>query len=636
MKSVQQLISVLIVAVLLLSIFSGCGVRDIKGETPQDVTEQTTQTAQAEVTKISSDDMFSDRDIDFSYDESTAVSIELKGNSASASGNSVKINGSVVTVSQEGTYILSGSLADGQIVIDAQNTDKIQLVLKGVDITSSTASAIYVKQAEKVFITLAENTDNTISDSSEYTSVDENNPDGAIFGQDDITINGSGKLTVTGNYKHGIVSQDDLTVTSGNINIASVKDALRGKDSVRIGGGQITVKAQSDGIMSTNTEESDKGFVYVADGNIDITSANDGIQAENYTHIKGGNIKITSGGGSQNGETHTEDMPMRGGFGNQYSQEDTTDTDSIKGIKAANDITIEGGTITIDSADDSLHSNGVLTINGGDISLSSGDDGMHADSALLITDGNLNISKSYEGIEGKNITIKGGNISVVASDDGMNSAGGNDGSSVNGRGGENPFDVDAEAFIEISGGYILLDASGDGVDSNGTLNVSGGTLLVNGPTNGGNGAIDSGSTPTISGGTVIAIGSAGMSQGFGGESTQCSLTCNISGLADRAISLADSSGNIIISYIPTKQYGNVVISSPTMTQGETYGIYIGGTASDADENGFATSGNLNGGEKASDITLSDISNGSGYGNQGGFNGGGQMQPGGPMRPDRPM
>ena len=139
-------------------------------------------------------------------------------------------------------------------------------------------------------------------------------------------------------------------------------------------------------------------------------------------------------------------------------------TPAPKALRQGTSLTVNEGVFTIDSSDDSLHSNGDLTLTGGTFDIASGDDGMHADSSLMISGGTVGITKSYEGIEGMTVTISGGTISLTASDDGVNSAGGSDGSSLNGRPGQNGFAaVNTDCFVSITGGVLTIDASGDGL-----------------------------------------------------------------------------------------------------------------------------------------------------------------------------
>lgn len=567
---------------------------------------------------------FTDRDSDTSYDESSCK-IEFSDSTVkSDSNNGITIDGTGVTISKEGTYILSGKSSDASVMIAANDKAKIQLVLDGVELKSSKAPLV-VKSADKVFITLAKDSENTLSDGSSYTlESDSSTVDAAIFSKADLTINGSGTLNVNGNYKHAVVSKDDLVITGGTLNIKSKNSGLDGKDCLKIKDADITVDAGSDSLRSTNTEETDKrGFIYIQSGSFKLTSNNDGIQAASLLRIDGGEFNISTGGGSSNGKVHNETMGR--GMERFGSESDTVDTESAKALKAASDIKINGGSIKIDSSDDAVHSNGNITVSNGELTISTGDDGLHSDNTLTIDSGTIDITKSYEGIEGGEITVNGGNINLVSSDDGFNVAGGKD---ENAR--YDPFASDSSKKLTINGGYVLVDASGDGLDSNGSLAITGGMVLVSGPENSGNGALDYDSEGTITGGTLIALGSSGMAQSLTGNG-QCTIMTDISSQSgNTSFALCDSSGSVIASFKPSKQYSNAVVSSPSIKTGETYKIVCGGTVSGADKNGFAESGSISSGTTVTEINLTEENYSSGGSMQGGMRG----NPGGGM-PGKP-
>ena len=527
----------------------------------------------------SDDSMFTSRDKDVGYDESASTSITLSDNGTQCSDKSVSVSGNTITITSEGTYILSGKLSNGQIIVDADKADKIQLVLNGVSINCDTSAAIYVKQADKVFITMAENTENTLSNTSEFKAIDDNDIDAVIFSKDDLTFNGSGKLTVNAKYGHSIVSKDDLVFTGGVYNITAQNHAVSGKDSVRIANGTFNLNAGKDGIHSENTEDTSKGFVYLENGTFNIKSDGDGIDASLTIDIRGGSFNITSGGGSSNAEKKSEQMFGRG-FNMQNSAQDSSsdsESTSTKGIKASGNVTVSGGTITLDSADDAVHSNSNVNISNGTFTIKTGDDGIHADSNTAISGGTISITESYEGIEGQSIDISGGNITLKASDDGLNAAGGNDESGFGGNMKQDMFAVDSNAYIKISGGKLIVNADGDGVDSNGNLYVSGGETYVSGPTNNGNGALDYNGEAQITGGVFIAAGASGMAQNFGNSSTQGSIMVNTQSGSGGEIILKDSSGNVIASYTPEKSYNSVVVSCPDIKKGSTYTLTANGT-----------------------------------------------------------
>lgn len=566
---------------------------------------------------------YSDRDLAGTWDAEAATKISLNDSSMVVSGSGATASGGTLTITAAGVYVLSGKLTNGQIVVDAADSDKVQIVLDGVSITCPDSAPIYVKQADKVFLTLADGKSNTVSDGATYTLADgEDEPNAAIFSKSDLTINGAGALTVTANYNNGIASKDDLVITGGTITVTAVNDGLRGRDSVAIHNGAFVINAaQGDGIQSNNDEDTKKGWVSIDGGTFDITSGNDGIQAETVLQITGGTVTARTGGGSANASTDSkgEERPGWGRWDNQTTPaatEDSVDssdssdsTDSAKGVKAGTAIYVTGGNMNIDSSDDSVHSNGDVIISEGTANLASGDDGIHADSSLVVDGGTIDISQSYEGLEGTTITVNGGNIHVTAKDDGFNV--GKDGSALGGRPGENNFTAENSSdgdsvFIRITGGYVVVNANGDGIDANGSLYVDGGTVLVNGPTNNGNGSLDYDRVAEVTGGTLVAAGSSGMAQNFSDSSSQNSLLVAYSSVqkAGTLVTLLDESGKTILSFAPAKDYQSIVISTPKLEQGKTYTLYSGGNAGGKNTDGLYTDGSYSAGTKVVSVTLS--------------------------------
>ena len=550
-------------------------------------------------------EMFTDRDWNGSYEN--AVQVTLSDGGSTADGSGVTVDGSVITVTAEGTYRFAGSLTEGQIRVAAGETDKVQLVFSGVSVAKTGHAALYILSCDKVFVTLEAGTENALASSGDFVQTDDNSVDAAVFSKSDVVINGSGSLAVLCETGHGIVSKDDLKITGGSVAVNAAKQGVTGKDSVRIAGGSITVQAGTDAIRSKNEEDSAKGYIYIAGGTFALTAGHDGLDASAYCMIEDGSFAVTTGEGSAS-VTHSEGQwggGMMPGWGGMGGTAEETDTESVKGIKAATTLQITGGSFAIDSEDDALHSNGDLTVSGGSFSIASGDDAFHADNTLAISGGTIDITKSYEGLEGNYITVSGGDIKLVASDDGMNAAGGNDGSGMAGPfgGGMGGFGEATDAEIIISGGSLVLNAGGDGIDSNGDLTVTSGTVYLDGPTNGGNGSLDYAGTARITGGTFIALGSVGMAMNFGTESTQGAILCSLNGMAPAGtqVSVKDSKGNVLASYASQKDFQSILISAPGMEKGGTYTVSVG-TAS-------------------AEFTLDDIIYGSGSGMGGGMGGG---------------
>lgn len=554
--------------------------------------------------------MFSNRDTNNSYEESDAELITLDGTSAKTNAGGVSLENGVLTISKEGVYVLSGSF-NGQIVIDAPDTDKVQLVLKDAEITSDSSAAIYVKQADKLFVTTTDGSENKITATG--AAVDDNgtNVDGAVFSKCDICVNGKGTLEINSTVGNGIVSKDDLIVGGGKYVVNAGNHGFDGKDSVRIADGDITVTSAKDGIHAENTEDTSKGFVYIEKGTFNLTTTGDGIASSMIVQIENGDYTIKTSGSS--------DV-------------------SSKGIKSETSLIINNGSFDITSTDDGLHSALNTVVNNGEITVSSDDDGVHSDNNISINGGTLNITKCYEGLEGQTINITGGTVELHASDDGMNAAGGNDQSGFGGMGdgnfggggrGPDAFagGENATGYINISGGKVTVYAGGDGIDANGTIYVSGGETAVIGPENGGNGSMDYGMGAEITGGTFIAVGSSQMALNFS-SGTQGAMLVTVSNGSDD-LSIKDSNGNELYSCSPDINYSSVVFSSPDIKQGESYTV------------------SANGSDYTVEMTSLLYGSGNGFGGMGGgnFGGGGRgdkpnydmgnMNPGGNMPEDLP-
>ncbi|MBR2883959.1 MAG: carbohydrate-binding domain-containing protein [Clostridia bacterium] len=606
----KKYLSILLVFTLMCGLLAGCGKTGDNDKTIDNSNNESsiTDTSDTSSEPVDADfsqadeNMFTDRDTKTDYDESKAVSIQLNGTSAISSSNSVKISGSTVTITEEATYVISGTLTDGMIIVNADDTAKLQIVLNGVDITSKTSAALYILEADKVFVTLADGKTNTLANGGSFTAIDENNIDAAVFSKQDLTFNGSGSLTVTSPAAHGIVCKDDLVFTGGTYTINSASHGLDANDSVRVSNStKLTIDAGKDGIHCENTDDATLGFIYISDGTMNIEAEGDGISSAGYLQIENGTFDLLAGGGSVNGATASSGnyggFMGGGGHGGMRpgsSQSSTTTTDesgtSMKGIKASNSLLISGGTFKIDSADDSVHSDVSVTINGGTFEIASGDDAIHAEENLTITVGTFNITESYEGLEALNIDVKGGEFKIVASDDGLNAAGGTDSSGTTGgrdgmfgghgggHGGMGGGMSSGNGSIVISGGNLYVKASGDGIDANGTITISGGYTVVTGPTQGDTATLDYDRSATITGGTFIGTGASGMAQTFS-DSEQGVIAVTVGNQsAGTKILLKDKNGNTIINYTPELNFAVVILSSPDIESGEKYDITVGSTS----------------------------------------------------------
>lgn len=478
-------------------------------------------------------------------------------------------SGNVVTITQPGTYSVSGSCSNGQLVISCGKNDDVSLILNGLELACSNAPAILCESADKLVITLAGDSVNTLSDGKGYSSEAAEDTDAALFSRDTLVINGTGTLNVNGVYRDGIKSKDGLKLCGGTINVTSAEDGIVGKDYLLAAAGTVTVNSGFDGLKSTNSSDTEKGYVSVTGGSYKLVCGNDGIQAETALNISGGDIDIVSGGGSSTVEYTQNEGGFGGGRWGRFSDmdgsfdfgdmtaEDGSSTDSMKGLKSGSGIIITGGNITADCADDTIHSGGSITIDGGTFTLSSGDDGIHSDTVLTITNGEINIITCYEGLEATAVELNGGTICLTAFDDGINASSGNN---------------STDPYISVSGGSITVNANGDGIDSNGTVSMSGGTLVVFGPTNSGNGALDYEKSFAMSGGTLIALGSQGMAQAPSTLSQPC-LSIYSNAEAGSTIEVRDADGGVIISTTTPKACQSLIFSTGDFVSGQTYSIY---------------------------------------------------------------
>ena len=540
---------------------------------------------------------------DYTWNASDEIAIKLEGDKITATSSGVIINGSIATIVSSGTYRLNGTLNDGQIVVNSDVEEPIRLILEAVTISNSTGAAINVEQAaDKVVIILAEGSQNTLTDASTYVypSADVDEPNAALFSKDDLTIYGSGQLTVNSNFNDAIGSKDGLVIRDANIIVNALDDGIRGKDYLVVENSTLNITSGGDGLKSDNDDPEALGTIQITQSNVTISAEGDGISAEGQVEINSGTLNITTGGGSS--------VPL-------------SDVSSVKGVKSTSSLLINGGTLTLDTADDSLHSNGSITINGGTLTLASGDDGIHADVSLEINDGSIDISTCYEGLESNIITINGAEIHILASDDGINGSSGSGSTQGGAQFGNIPGDPQNGGFLGIpgngggfeatggsqfamNGGYVYVNAEGDGVDVNGTGVMTGGTLLVDGPTNSGNGALDFNSI-TVSGGLLVAASSAGMAMAPSADSSQPSIFVALDSPASagKLFSLQDENGNTVVAYAPAKPYQTVVVSSPELESNATYTILTGGSSTGAAKDGFYSDGQVSNAQTLTTVTL---------------------------------
>lgn len=616
--------------------------------------------------------------VDYDEDDYTSTyatfdaEIQLSGSTADVTGRSdaVQIADHVVTIQEGGTYRISGTWENGQLRVTG--SEKVKLYLDGVSITNPNGAAILCENEKRTILSLAAETENILSDGTAAASAEE---PAAIYTEDKLTINGNGTLIVNGVAANGIVCRNDLKITGGTIQVNAANNGIKGKDCIGICGGNITVTAGNDGLKATETDDPERGWIAVSGGMVTVTAEGDGMQAETDCWIDGGELHITTTG--EIATSDTEEMPVGGKFdGGQFqgggrfagnapmqqeselpsaeatvhqmaniitdnddnavAETDTTEIESAssKGVKAGGMLTITGGTVQVSSTDHCLHSTNSFFCSGGTLQLNSSKaKGISSHGVLTISDGSITIEQATEGIESKSdMEISGGTIRILqATDDGLNTGGGTAAMGFPMQQNDTTTATDtseAESHnLTISGGSLYVCAEGDGIDSNGSITMTGGTVWVSGPVSGGDGAIDFETGMTMSGGSILALSNRGMMEY---PSTPHYCTTNVQAQAGDFIAVCDADGNVLMGMQTEKAVSDVVYYGEQM---ENCQLILGGTYQGTlSEDNTATDGTVSGGTAAEGFALTDGTEQGSF-SQGRFGNGGGMHPDGGQKPD---
>lgn len=599
----KKLMSLLTAGAIIVSL-SGCTNNTADSE-------EKTKTTVATASEINVSEMFTDNDKEVGYDEENSTKIELNKTTATSNSDDVSIDGTTVTIKNEGTYILSGDLENGKIVVDSEKTDKLQIVLNGANISCEGSAPIYVKQADKVFLTLANETTNTLTSTGEYETSDDN-IDSTIFSKDDLTLNGTGTLTVKSESGHGIVSKDDLVVTSGTYSINAASHGLSANDSIRIADGKFNITSGKDGLHSENTDDTKLGYIYVADGEFKITVGYDALDASSAIQADGGTFDVTTGGGSAkaaskrggapggekpsgerpeipsgDGEKPTGEPPtdMKNGekptgnppSGNENeeppakpdgesSQQNSTSesgntTNENTSNKSENTNTTEN-TSTEESTNSmkGLKAETNLVLNGGTYNIDSCDDSIHSNKDVTITNGTYSIKSGDDAVHADETTkITNGNINITKSYEGIEGL-----------------------DIELKGGKITVVADDDGINAaggnddsgtvepfenkggmneatNGSITISSGNIDINAAGDG----IDAYGDLTVTGGTTYVSGSengGNSALDYSGDAKITGGTFVAVGMSEMSQNFGDDStqGAIMINKDDTREKGTKI------------------------------------------------------------------------------
>ena len=396
-KAVLSLLSICIAFSLVIT---GCTASSDSTATVQttesDTSENTVSLASnsensliTAVSAIDTDQQFTDNDLDTGYDEENATKISFDTAGVAVSGSGAKAEDETVTITEEGTYLVSGTVEDGQLIINAVDSAKVHLVLSGLTMTNNDGPCILVTGADKVFVTLADGTENTLSDAgTEYVQTDSDvNADGVIYSKSDLTFNGSGTLTINAGYKHGIVCNDDLVFTGGTYNVTAVGKGIKANDSIRIKNGTFTINAQDDSIHTSNEDDSGKGYIYICGGTFNLSAGDDGVHAatallitggtltvsKSYEGLEGDSIDITNGEICVNSSDDGLNASSADHSSDSETQAENQDSPQMQDPSSEADanayIRISGGVLYVNAEGDGLDSNGMLYIEGGTITV---------------------------------------------------------------------------------------------------------------------------------------------------------------------------------------------------------------------------------------------------------------------------
>ena len=484
--------------------------------------------------KLAEDTHYSAKDV--TWDSSSEVTIDLSNPTAT---DGVTVSDGVITITKAGNYKLTGTY-EGQIKVEAADSDMVRLILNNATITNSTGAAINVVEADEVVIYTASGTTNTVSDGSSYADTASGSPDAAIYSKSDLTLAGEGTLKVEGKYEEGIHTSDGVVIASGTLEVNAANTGIKGKDYVDILDGTVTVTASQDGIKATNNTDGNRGWVRLSGGTVNISADDDGFKAERVLEISGGTLNITQ---------------ANEGIEGQY-------------------INILDGTVNVTSSDDGINASYSTT-------------STSTESASTSTMQTAQRNQAAQGNTGQGNAAQGG----------QPPAGGGAGGGMGGG----TFEV-VDATINISGGTVTVNAKGDGIDSNGTATLSGGTVIVYGPFTGGNTSLDTNGDLLLNGATVTAANSGDMFEAPSTNSTSGYLKIsNVSNLsAGTTVQVTDSSGNVVANYkVTNSSTALIVVSSSKITKGESYTVYTTTDSVDVSSTTLASNATLLGSFTAS-------------------------------------
>mgnify|MGYP000903014138 FL=1 len=497
-----------------------------------------------------------------SYDESQASQITLADQTATVTGQGASFSDQTLTITQAGTYVLAGSGKNIKLVVEAADTDQVHLVFQNLALEGE-GTLLRINKAQEVVISLADGSQNALTESQ---ASDDEKVKATIHSQVPLTLNGTGNLTLTGLTKNALEVEDDLKVLGGTYTVKAANHGFKAEGALAIEAATLTIEAGKDGLHAEHDDTTERANISLNPTQLSIAATEDGVDAGNELTIKGGTITV---GQSEEGlearvirqlggdvTIKSSDDGVNASAGSSSKTSDTSATSKPSDANAASN-SVDASTSASQATSDSA-------------TTSAPDSQATADSAAG--------SQADQANKDKNATPPSPPAGQAPPQGGQPPQNGQ------GPGGMPPGgqeESDPSLQIILEGGTLTIDAEGDGIDSNGTVTISGGSLVVNGSVQGGNGPLDAAGDITITGGTVWALGTSDMLQGFAQGSTQASITANIAGTAGQTLIILDANGKEVARQTASKDFQAVIMSSADLVDGQTYTIQVEGTTQTA-------------------------------------------------------
>lgn len=526
-------------------------------------------------------------EIDPSWSIATASHIELSDEGIAIQGWGAVLSEDerTITITQAGTYVINGSLSDGQIRVDVVRGD-VHLVLDGMSLSCSWSSPIYVLQAGDVRISAQEGTENFLSDTANYIFEDPINeePCATVFSNADLSFCGTGSLEINGNFRRAVHTKDRLIVADLSMTVKAAEDGLVGHDALLLKDATIVADCGLDCLKSNNYELENLGYVYITGGDYRLTAGNDAVQAEQRMLITGGEFRIFTGDGHS--------VP--------------TTLISCKGVKAGRELVITGGAFSVDASDDAIHTDGRLAVTGGEFDLYTGDDAL-AGKQILVGGGRVRAITCLQGLVGEIVEVAGGAVSVTALDDGVLARP----APLGDEGGFTLYpgltDVNVTVELIISGGLLVVESEGDSLDVRGAFRMSGGFALVSGPSISGGDPLDYDAAFTMTGGTLVSTGRSTFIPMLPAGDSSCIISASFSNVrpAGEYVTLRGNGGELLFSVCPAQEYYSLTVYSCDVKVGSVYALMEGGSPVGEEEFGVYRGGTLSGAKTLSSFTLTE-------------------------------